>query len=495
MSKIFTQRDADWRMGRIVYQIFVDRFFSVDPLSKQSLYPAPKHLLPWSSSPERGKKLTEVPHYAHELDFWGGDLHGIKEKLSYLTDLGIDTLYLTPIFPAYSNHKYDTMDYRTISPEFGTMDDLKALIQATKEKNIAMILDGVFNHMSFHSPWFQDALKNPNSPYRSWFVFRENFRFPYRAWHNAPSLPELHLENPEVRHYLWTDVVQYYLNLGIAGWRLDTAIELGFRYLQELTESAHAVKKDTVIIGEINNYPASWTSVIDGTIQLPLRDWLIQTAKGNIPASLAQAQLNRYISDTGIEAMLKSWILLENHDHPRVRFDLNNLPSYHFAKYLSLTLPGNLHLYQGEEWGLNGGQDPLNREPFPWHRVGQKDPYYSLHQHMISLRKNHRALRIGDYTAMPSSQLLAFLRTTNLHQETLIVIANPSKKPVTEWLMIPDSKLRSHLPFVDLITGKKILDSWGTYLPLTVPPQTVYILQPQQNTVDGYSPTKYYFED
>lgn len=493
MDTSFKERDLDWRIGRIIYQVFVDRFApSLNLDAKRHLYPSPKTLKPWTEGPTRGVKSPTVPHYTHELDFWGGDLPSLTAKLDYIQQLGVDTLYLNPIFDAYTNHKYDTKDYVSISPEYGTMDDFKTLLNQTKHHNLHVVLDGVFNHMSFHSPFFQSALQDASSSFRDWFVFGEGYRFPYRAWHNVPSLPELNLTNPEVRDYLFKNVVQHYLQLGLSGWRLDTAIELGYTYLKELTDHAHSIKSDSLVIGEVNNYPSSWVKVIDGVLQLPLRDWMIQTALGHIPASLAMEQLDQYITDTGIEGMLKSWILLENHDVPRTRFDLHEEKRYRFAKWLSVTLPGNLHLYQGEEYGQNGGPDPLNREPFPWHLTQDHHPIFALHNAMIQLRKQERALRIGDYKKIASQQLVSFLRTTDNHHESLIILANPSSIPVTEWLLIPETKLRSHLPFYDLITGKKVVESWGIYLPITVEPHQVLILKPNQDPVDGYSPTKYY---
>ena len=493
MENVFTQRDHDWRIGRIIYQVFVDRFApSLNLDAKRDLYASPKTLKPWTELPSRGVKSLEVPHYTHELDFWGGDIPSLISKLSYIKQLGVDTLYINPIFDAYTNHKYDTKDYLTISPEYGSMSDFKTLLKEANNQTMRIVLDGVFNHMSYHSPIFQDALKNTTSPYRSWFVFGEGFRYPYRAWHNAASLPELDLTNPTVRRFLFENVVQHYLQLGLSGWRLDTAIELGYTYLKELSDHAHAIKPDSLVVGEVNNYPSSWVKVIDGVLQLPLRDWMIQTALGNIPASLAMQQLDQYITDTGIEGMLKSWILLENHDVPRTRFDLHKDKRYQFAKWLSVTLPGNLHLYQGEEYGQNGGPDPLNREPFPWHLTQQPNVYYDLHKAMIALRKQERALRIGDYKKIPSQNLISFLRITDDHHESLVIVANPSTQPIKEWLLIPETKLRSHLSFYDLITGEKIVESWGIYLPLTVPPHRVFILKPQQTPIDGYSPTKYY---
>jgi glycosidase len=492
MHHVFIKRENDWRMGGIVYQVFVDRFARSKAPLDPSLYPHPKRLLPWEVQPTRGVKLKELPYYSHELDFWGGNLKGLIENFHYLKNMGVRTIYLTPIFQAMSNHKYDTMDYEMIAPEFGTKDDLIALIQLAQHHEIAIVLDGVFNHISSCSDRFIDAKNNEDSPYRSWFDFASSYRYGYRMWHHAASLPELQLHHDNVRDYLLQEVVQAYLKLGIKGWRLDTGIELGHTFLNHLNLAAKTINPHALVIGEISNYPSEWTKLIDATIQFPIRDLIIQTTLGHIPPSLASAQLEQYILDNGMDAMLMSWVLLENHDLPRLQSTLPIWDDYVFAKWLSVVIPGNLHLYQGEELGLLGEGDPYNRQPFPWQDVKVLSPHQKLHQHMLRLRQDERALRIGDYKRVQTKDLISFLRLTEKVEETLLIVANPSTRLITEWLLIPDSKLRGHLTFYDLITEKKMVTSWGIYVPITIKPKQVMILKAKPEVVDGYDPYKYY---
>lgn len=167
MAGIFEARENDWRNGAIVYQVLVDRFVPPDNLqAKRALYPAPKVLHPWSEVAKRGKYVQASHVWSHEIDFWGGDLRGVTRKLDYLKALGVDVLYLNPIHLAFTNHKYDALDYLKISPEFGTQADMAQLVEETHARGMRIVLDGVFNHMGRNSEAFKQAQTGPNSPYR-----------------------------------------------------------------------------------------------------------------------------------------------------------------------------------------------------------------------------------------------------------------------------------------------------------------------------------------
>jgi glycosidase len=493
MSSRFKQRDLNWHQGGVVYQVFVDRFAPSNQTN--SFYPFPKSFQSWDTLPTSGSKRKDVPHYDHELAFWGGNLSSLAAKLPYLKTLGVTILYLNPIFKAFTNHKYDTMDYLKIDEAYGTMDDFVSLLSSAHELGMKVILDGVFNHVSYYHPYFQSALKDIDSPYRTWFVFGKEYRHGYRAWHNAASLPELNLDHPEVQHFLFNNVVAYYLSLGIDGWRLDTGIELGFTYLSLLTTTAHRIKKDALIVGEISNYPDGWFPHVDGVMQLVIRDWILQLLRGTLDPLVASEMLNTYIHDAGIENILKSWLLLENHDTGRIRFDLKDDRAYRLAKYLSITLPGTYHLYQGEELGLSSGGDPENRQTFPWEKVHDDHPSLSFHRHLLSLRNQFRALRIGDYKKVVTKHTVAFLRYTDKTDETLLIIVNPRLEAFEETLMIPDYRFHGHLSFYDQLTQIKITESFGIFITFTIPAQSIFILKPNVASKDGYSPIKYYNEE
>lgn len=491
LNQLFLKREQDWRMGGIVYQVFVDRFVpSLHLASKQSHYQAPRSLKTWNELPSPGKRDTATPYYTHELAFWGGDLQSLISKLDYLRSWGFTTLYLNPIFTAMSNHKYDTYDYETISPEYGTMEDLKQLIDKVHQSNMAIMLDGVFNHMAVGSPKFQHALKHVDSPYRTWFDFNEAYKHGYRIWLGVPSLPELNLKNPSVRNYLFNgqqSIVKKYLQLGIDGWRLDTAMELGYEYLYELTQAAHQTKETSVVIGELLQYPEGWSPAMDGVMQLALRDLILEFVEGKITGQMMGIHLQTWLQKTGIETMLKSWILLENHDLWRIKTRLKQSALYHLAKTLQFTLPGTVNLYQGEECGMEGEGDPYNRAPMRWDLVHDQNPTVQLHRRWISLRHQERALRIGNMEVLNTQRLLAYLRTTDKVQETILTIVNPTQEDIEETLIIPNGILKSHLGWKNMLDEAFVIQSHQAFLTVRLKKQSSLVLKPIIQVVDGYS--------
>jgi glycosidase len=190
----FENRERDWRNGAIVYQVIVDRFAPAANLdAKRVLYPAPKTLRGWDEVPTPGPYLADQKLSSHELHFWGGDLASTASKLDHVQALGADVLYLNPIHLAYTNHKYDALDFQAISPEYGTRDDFRRLAADAKKRGLKVVLDGVFNHMGRNSPAFKDAFVNPQSKWRDWFAIGPQFEGGARSWAGFQNLPELNL--------------------------------------------------------------------------------------------------------------------------------------------------------------------------------------------------------------------------------------------------------------------------------------------------------------
>ena len=490
----FDAREKDWRQGGIVYQVFVDRFApSANLAKKKHLYASPRTLQDWATLPQRGVKDPQTRYWTHELAFWGGDLPSVMSKINYLKSLGVDTVYLNPIFEAFSNHKYDTYHYDKISPEYGTMDDLQKLINLLAKEKMHLILDGVFNHMAIESPKFIQAKNSNKQEDKDWFVFGNQFPTGVRLWHNVSSLPELNLKNPVVRDYLFNgshSIVKRYLKMGLAGWRLDTAIELGYDYLNELTIAAHDVHPQSVVIGELNNYPQGWAPAMDGTMLLPLRDLIMQMLKGLVSARVFSESVQQLITETGFETILKSWVLLENHDTGRIASDLPDFKEYSLAKTLQFTLPGTINLYMGEEIGTLGGDDPFNRATMDWALVEKGNTYSTLHRQLITVRQQHRALKIGDIKFLSSDKLIAYLRTTDQVDESIVVIINPHAHAIQETILVTEPQLKSHLRFINLITGKVEVTSYGILLPISIPAKTSWVLKPDLSPVHGYSAYK-----
>ncbi len=495
LTGVFAAREKDWRNGAIVYQVLVDRFAPSAKLEqKRALYPAPKVLRTWDELPKRGVYDPAIKLWTHEMDFWGGDLESLSGRLDYVQKLGADVLYLNPIHLAYTNHKYDSLDYNQVSPEFGTRGDVKTLAADVHRRGMKLVLDGVFNHMGRKSRFYEDAAANPKSPYRDWFFFGSQYPGGSRSWALAQSLPELNLENPRVRDYIYgrrDSVVQGYLADGIDGWRLDVAFDIGFRFLGELTQSAHRRKPGSLVVGEIANYPKEWYPSVDGVMQFTLREILIRTLQGEIDARTASLMVQRMVDESGTDNMLKSWIFLDNHDTFRIRTVLGSDQLVRTAQVLQFTLPGSPNLYYGTELGMTGGDDPEMRAPMRWELVRDDNPALGWTRKLIGLHKQHRALRVGNFRLLGTANLFAYERYTDRIADSVFVLANPGKSPVTEIVLLPNSKLMNGAPM------KNLLDPAAAPLPIitsllkvTVPPGEVLVLKPDVRAVDGYTSYK-----
>jgi glycosidase len=472
----------------------VDRFApSARLAAKRELYPPPKVLRDWSEVPLPGTYLPDARLNSQELDFWGGDLASLSSRLDYVQQLGAEVLYLNPIHLAYTNHKYDALDFQAISPEFGNRADFIQLATDVHTRGMKLVLDGVFNHMGRNAPIFQDALANPTSAWRDWFAIGPAYNGGARSWTGFQNLPELNLEHPAVRAYLYADpdsVVRSYLRDGADGWRLDTAFELGHTYLRDLTHAAHVEKPGSLIVGEIVNYPDTWLQSIDAVMSFSLRHILLDTAAGVTPPATAGRRLERLIRDAGIEPSLKSWIVIDNHDIPRIATQIPRVARRRLVQVLQFTLPGAPNIYYGSEVGMTGGADPENRGPMRWDLVRDDNPELAWMRQLIRLRQAHRALRIGDFRLVDSDHLLAFERVTERPLETVIILANPSATTVTERVMIANAGLMDDTPLIDLL-GPADAPPAGVvgaaFVTVTVPPETVLVLMPRERALGGYS--------
>ncbi|MCS6923818.1 MAG: alpha amylase N-terminal ig-like domain-containing protein, partial [Fimbriimonadales bacterium] len=230
----------DWAQDAIYYQIMPDRFYNADP----------------TNDPDASKPIDFTGRIEGD-GFYGGDLQGILQKLDYLRELGVDTLYLTPVFASVTHHNYDTDDYERVDPQIGTDDDLRALAQALHQHGMRLILDGVFNHVGIYFFAFQDLLRHQErSPLRDWFIVE---RFPvavewnprYWAWWNIPYMPKLNHNNPLVRRYLLGVVDRWMRELSLDGWRLDVPNEVPDLFWREFRPVVRRANPQAIIIGEI----------------------------------------------------------------------------------------------------------------------------------------------------------------------------------------------------------------------------------------------------
>ncbi len=477
----FKSRAADWRNGAIVYQVFVDRFAPSKSLdSKRRFYAAPRSLKNWDETPVPGHPIESLGLWSHELEFWGGDLESLSGKLDYVQSVGADVLYLTPIAQAFTNHKYDTQDYTKISPELGTRSDVVALAHDVHARKMKLMLDGVFNHMGRTSALFQEALKNPKSLHRDWFSFGSKYPNGYLGWAGVSNMPRLRLETPTLREYLWggsNSVVKQYLHDGIDGWRLDVAFEIGPTFLNELTKSAHLSKPGSAVVGEISGYPSNWFPAVDGVFNFFLLDVIERSLNGEISGGRVGRIFQHSVEDAGIEHLLKSWLLADNHDTARLASVVPDLAKRKMVLGLQFTLPGSPVIYYGTELGMQGAGDPQNRAPMRWDLVRSSNPVLSWTKKLIQIRKKFPALKYGNFTALDTETLIAFARTTSRLQDSVIVVANPTDGVVHEVLPTRIGRLLSWGELKDAITGMRVRSVTGN-LSIELKPFQTVILTP-----------------
>ncbi len=491
----YERREADWRNGAVVYQILVDRFAPpADLESKRHLYPAPKTLKSWDEVPTRGVYLEDQKLWSHEIDFWGGDLAGVREKWDYIKSLDVDVVYLNPIHLSYTNHRYDALDYAEVTPEFGDRDDVKELAKTLHEHGMRLVLDGVFNHMGRNSERFKEAMADPKSKFRDWFFIGEEFPGGARSWWLAENLPELNLENPKVRKYVYggkNSIVRSFLRDGVDGWRLDVAVDIGMKWLQELTDAAHEEKPGSLVVGEIANYPKEWFPSVDAVMNFSVREIILKMMNGAMNVQHAQRMINRIYGEPGYEHMLKSWLFLDNHDTARLAHALPDGQRRHLAQLLQFTLPGAPNLYYGTEIGMDGGDDPEMRAPMRWDWVSDHNSHLIWTKRLIQLRKDHRALRVGDYRPLETDRLFGFERYTDRVEDTVIVLVNPTHETITEPVMIANSKLMNTFKLLNII------DDSGDFEPIycgittvTIPAGGFKVFAPEIHPDGGYSAYK-----
>lgn len=489
-AKVFVERAKDWRDGAVVYQIFVDRFApSANLESKKALY-AGKTLKEWSEVPKAGHVDPELGHWTHELEFWGGDLASVRSKLGYVKELGADVVYLSPIFQAPTNHKYDTENYFKIAPEFGTKQDLEGLIEDVHAGGMKLMLDGVFNHIGVTSPIFQEAKNNPASAHRQWFTFGSEYPHGYVSYFQIAGLPRWNVKDAGARAYLWdapNSVVGSYLREGIDGWRLDVAYQIGPNYLADLTKHVHDFKPGAGTVGEVSGYPNGWANALDGVYNFFPLDLAQKAVNGEVSAARANQMLERMVADAGIDHLLKSWLLIDNQDTERMATLIPDERKRAFVRSLQFALPGCPAVYYGTELGMTGGGDPECRAPMRWDLVNDENKDLAQTRRLIAIRKAHPALRYGDYKALGAEKLIAFMRVTDQVRQAVVVVANPTAETVTETFPDRNGRFMSWAQLVNLFDGSRETTKQG-FLTVTLKPYETKFLVLDATPDHGYSP-------
>ncbi|MEM9482294.1 MAG: alpha-amylase family glycosyl hydrolase [Cyanobacteria bacterium P01_F01_bin.116] len=469
----------DWVKHAVFYQIFPDRFARTQ---QRRLSPAMQvPLEAWQAPPTLS-------------GYKGGDLWGVAENLDYLQDLGINAIYFTPIFQSACNHRYHTHDYYQVDPLLGGNQAFFDLIEAAHQRDIKVVLDGVFNHASRGFFFFNDILENgPTSPWLDWFkvegwplsAYDGKKPANYESWWDNRALPEFNHDNPQVREYIM-QIAEYWLHQGIDGWRLDVPFDVKAEgFWQEFRERVKAVNPDAYIVGEIWTDARQW---LDGTQFDGVMNYLFTgpalafTAKDKVvmelverptyfpyPALDAQGYAKKIEELMALypwEIQLAQLNLLSSHDIARALTVVgDDQRSFELAVLLQMTFPGAPSIYYGDEVGLAGAFDPDCRRGFP-QQSQWNEKLRVLHKELIALRHTHEALRTGDYkTLLAEGNVYGFARSNN--NECFYVVINTDDSPQQVQLSEIDDKTR-------LMWGAGMLEK--SLHQVSLPPRTGVIL-------------------
>lgn len=483
----------------IIYQIFPDRFAIGHPHTSASklalpVYHKNQYLLRAWNEPILGNDDSEssreqVLRNAGRI-FYGGDLDGVADHITYLQDLGVDTIYFTPLFEAPSNHKYDAVTFERIDPMFGDDAALSRLLQALRQRNMGVIMDAAFNHVSDHHPWFRAAIAG-TSPYCDWFTFEENGvdERDYHCWWGFRHMPELKLEHAELLPLL-IGPLRHYLELGIQGWRFDTGQDIGLPFVSAMRAALHDYPK-AELLGELMNYAADWIGprAFTGVMNYYQRTTLLAWLDGRIGCRHAHIALREGYEGHGHEGSLASWNMLASHDTPRLKHLLPDWRDRQLALVAQFTLPGIPVIYYGEENGMEGAGDPDCRRPMVWEPALWDMDTRNFYTTLIQLRRSHAALWQGHMTVLgdrlDGSEALIWLRHTAQPGESVLVVLNRGAEAIDAHLMLPASHLYSTVVLLDVLRNGRPIKVDGGLIHVVVPARSAAIYLPQETT-PGY---------
>jgi len=498
----------DWFGAGMTYQIFPDRFcrLPTDTAKPEGLVGNRWLHSRWSEMPEwRPDEDGEI----RNRDFFGGTLRGIASKLPYLAGLGVATLYLNPIFESASNHRYNTADYRHIDPMLGTEEDFRALCEQAHCLGMRVILDGVFNHTGSQSLYFNadgfyptvGAAQSQNSPYYDWYSFHP-WPEDYDAWWGIRTLPAVREDCPGYVTYMVDgpdSVIRHWLRAGADGWRLDVADELPDWFIAKIRTAMEETKPGSLLIGEVWEDASSKIayslrrryllgSELHGVMNYPFRSALLAYLQGG-DANLFREAMETLRENYPPDAYFSAMNFLGTHDTPRILTVLGTdhvpeskegraayrlspdqrqrgIARLKLAALVLFSFPGSPTVYYGDEVGMEGFEDPLNRGTYPW-GTGSREllPWF---RSLGCLRRERPSLQRGAIHYLDTAgPILIFARETE--EERTVTAVNAGTEARTLELPWPAAAAR------DLLTGQ-IFPAVNGILSLPLPPCFGYLL-------------------
>lgn len=420
----------NWVKDTVWYQIFPDRFCSGDKSLDEDYYE------PWGSTPTSD-------------NFMGGDLQGVIDKLDYLKDLGINGIYFCPIFDAYANHRYDTIDYMEIDKRLGDKKTLKTLVKEAHKRGIKIMLDAVFNHIGFNSPIWQDVVKNgENSRYKDWFCIH---KFPvidreldeldgknlnYETFGTVYQMPKLNTENEEAINYL-IEVGKYWIKeFDIDAWRLDVSNEVDHKFWRRFRDEVKSIKEDVYILGEIWHDSLYWLmgDQFDSVMNYPLSDAIEKfICKDEITTTDFKYRVNSVNISYPMQITEGIFNLVDSHDTARVISTCcNNKEKAKLAYLFMFTQAGCPCIYYGDEIGMDGEKDnnkELHRKCMVWEEENQDKDMLNFFKKIIKIRKENEELKLveNDWILTDDKNYNLILRKKNI---TIIINNSNENKTI-----------------------------------------------------------------
>lgn len=477
-----TFQTPDWVKNAIFYQIFPDRFRNGDPsndpvgngASGDVLWKAwSGPLLDYPTLYAKKMSWDQLPEQpAMGRDWFGGDLKGIEDEAQYLDDLGITAVYLNPIMDSTDNHGYTVIDYKSVNRYFGanerasngtlvlnpeaSLEVFENMTVALKNHGMKLILDGVFNHVSAKSQWFDrdndyttlGAFESQNSTWYNWFTF---YAWPksYSAWNGVLNMPQVN-EVDAFKNYIYADpnasVLTFWNNLGIDGWRLDTGQDVSQTFWKEFRSAYKELNPEGYIVGEYmgNATPwlqgDEWDSVMNYRFRDAVLPWALNVNVKSVTA--LDSALIAIQKDYPAQAFYTAFNLLDSHDTIRALTSLlGNKNRMKLAVVFQMTYPGTPVIYYGDEVGMQGFSDPDCRRPYPWADQGLSPDTDMLahYKKLISIRKSYSVLRTGSISTMivdDAKNIYALLRQDNSSNPTAILVYNNGPNKTSETLNV-----------------------------------------------------------
>ena len=496
-----------WLADRVFYQIFPDRFANGDPgndvRDNAWVYRGQAtRRRGWHELPERGPDAS--------VQFFGGDLRGIEERLDHLVDLGVNAVYLNPVFDSRSNHGYDITDYRRVADHFGGNGALVSLRRATRERDIRLILDIAPNHIGSEHPWFRAAQADPAGPTADFFVFRSH-PDEYESWLGVRSLPKLNYRNEALREAIFAGpdaVIRRWLRppFEADGWRIDVANmlgrlgpdQLGPEVARGIRQAMKAEAPEAYLVGE-HSFDAidslsgdEWDGVMNyAGFQAPLLEWLhgfelrshssgalFRTRRSTTTAFVQT--LTNFGSAIPWSVARRQFNLVGSHDTPRIASLVGGDPGrVRAALAMLLTFVGVPSLLYGDEVGLDGEDDLAARRPMPWDRAAWDLDRLAFVRTLVRLRTTAPALRDGGFQVLERGEdHLAFLRDSEEQSIVAVIVRGPLSRPAGP-LAARQGAIPDGVRFREVLTGASAHVTGGCLdLPETQPGAGIWVSVP-----------------